>query len=616
MILFLGVFAFSQGIYGQDRTIDSLKLALKNAKHDTTRCNVLNQLAELSQDETLIYTEQLLKLAQKNSSSGSKQEKSFYLRHYGDALGNMGMIANSEDNVPKAIEYFNKSLKVYEQIDDKEGMAFTLNNLGFMYQNVSDIPKALEYFMKSLKFAEAIDDKAGLSNLLNNIGLLYFYKGDHRTAMEYYEKCLKMQEEIGYKEGICISLNNIAVIYDNRGEIAKALEAYERSLKVSEEIGSKADAANTLSNVADIYNKQGDIQKALEYHHRSFRIKEELKDKRGIAESLNFIGLIYFQQGDISKTLEYYKKSLKIREEIQDKMGVSVSLNNLGQVYRKQNDLPKALDYFNRSLKLKEEIGDKLGMAYALANLGVIYDDDKKDFEKAMEYYTKSLKLREEINDKEGIAHSSANIANAMYSMGELLTALIYGERSLKLSKELGFPASINHAATILKKIYTRQNKYKEAYEMFDLEIRMRDSINSQETKKAAIKKQFEYAYEKQAARDSVRNAEEQKIKDAKLTTQRSQLTKEKTQRFALYGGLLLVIAFGGFVFNRFKVAQKQKVIIESQKQEVDEAYEKLHEKNKQVMDSINYARLIQRSLLPSEKYITRILNGAGRTRS
>jgi len=41
----------------------------------------------------------------------------------------------------------------------------------------------------------------------------------------------------------------------------------------------------------------------------------------------------------------------------------------------------------------------------------------------------------------------------------------------------------------------------------------------------------------------------------------------------------------------------------------VDAAYESLHEKNKEVMDSIYYARRIQRALITSEKYIANQLN-------
>jgi len=93
------------------------------------------------------------------------------------------------------------------------------------------------------------------------------------------------------------------------------------------------------------------------------------------------------------------------------------------------------------------------------------------------------------------------------------------------------------------------------------------------------------------------------------LTAQQAQLKQEKTQRFALYGGLLLVVAFLGFVFNRFKITQKQKVIIEQQKVLVDDAFNHLEEKNKEVMDSIRYAKRIQTALMTNENYINKQLN-------
>ena len=69
-------------------------------------------------------------------------------------------------------------------------------------------------------------------------------------------------------------------------------------------------------------------------------------------------------------------------------------------------------------------------------------------------------------------------------------------------------------------------------------------------------------------------------------------------------GVLLLVLVFSLFLLNRFRITQRQKLVIEEQKVLVDKAYENLHEKNKEVMDSINYASRIQRALLPSQKYI------------
>ncbi len=328
---------------------------------------------------------------------------------------------------------------------------------------------------------------------------------------------------------------------------------------------------------------------------------------KNLAGALNNIGFLASIEGDNHKALEYYQKGLKTHENIKDKMGISTSLSNIGFIYNNQGDIPKALEYYQKSLKIKEEIKDEQGIANSFNNIGSIYMN-QGDFPKALEYHHKSLKIREEIKDKMGIAYSLNKIAVAMLKIGRWDGALEFATRSLQTAKELAYPENIKNAASTLKSIYNKQNNFKEALVMYELEIKMRDSINNAETKKASVRKQFQYLYEKKAAADSVKNEEEQKVKNAQLTAQQSQLKQEKTQRLALYGGLALVIAFLGFVYNRFKITQKQKVIIEKQKVLVDDAYKHLAEKNKEVMDSIHYAKRIQTALMSNENYINKQL--------
>ncbi|MGZ4100100.1 MAG: hypothetical protein ACXVNM_14535, partial [Bacteroidia bacterium] len=73
---------------------------------------------------------------------------------------------------------------------------------------------------------------------------------------------------------------------------------------------------------------------------------------------------------------------------------------------------------------------------------------------------------------------------------------------------------------------------------------------------------------------------------------------------FAVLSILLLVIGFAVFLYNRFRIISRQKLIIEEQKVVVDKAYNKLNERNKEVMDSIHYAKRIQNALITSENYI------------
>jgi hypothetical protein len=412
---------------------DSLKLALKNVKHDTTRCNILSTLAETAPDgEWEQFNEQLKTLAE-NKIKNNPSERKFYLKHLASALNNFGLIFHDQGDIPKALEFYHKSLKIQEEIMDKKGIAYSLNNIGLVYDEQGEITKALEYAIKSLK----------------------------------------IQEEIGEKDGIAYSLNNI--------------------------------------------------------------------------------GYIYQSQGNFSKGLEYYLSSLKIREEIQDQSGIAASLNNIGGIYDKQFQYAKALEYYKRSLTIQESLGDKRGEAYSLNNLAGI------------------TKKNGHLNEASGFA-----------------------KRGMQIALELGYPENIKNSAHTIKTIYQKQKKYKEAFEMFELEIQMRDSINNQETQKAAIKKQLQYTYEKK----ELETKAEQDKKDA---IAKAELKQKENERNYFIVGFVLVAFLASFILRGYKQKQKANEIIAAQKHLVDE-------KQKEILDSIHYAKRIQTALMPSEKYIDKCL--------
>jgi tetratricopeptide (TPR) repeat protein len=188
-----------------------------------------------------------------------------------------------------------------------------------------------------------------------------------------------------------------------------------------------------------------------------------------------------------------------------------------------------------------------------------------------------------------------------MFKLGRINEALKYAKKSFNIAKEINYVENIRDASLTLYKTLKKQNKNQESLEMFELYIRMRDSISNQETRKASIKSQLKYEYEKKAAADSVKVAEEKKLTTVKLK-------QEQTQRYYLYCGLGLTALFGLFMFTRFRVTQKQKSVIEEQKLIVEKQKHIVDEKQKEILDSIRYAKRIQQSLLPTEKFIERVL--------
>ncbi|MDD1463659.1 hypothetical protein MEO39_27175, partial [Dolichospermum sp. ST_sed2] len=87
LLLSITIVLFQINLFGQNKTIDSLKLALKNAKHDTTRCNILNAMVEAEGDHNIWpkYNEQLKVLVEKSIASNASPKK-LYLKHLAIAL--------------------------------------------------------------------------------------------------------------------------------------------------------------------------------------------------------------------------------------------------------------------------------------------------------------------------------------------------------------------------------------------------------------------------------------------------------------------------------------------------------------------------------------------------
>ena len=136
---------------------------------------------------------------------------------------------------------------------------------------------------------------------------------------------------------------------------------------------------------------------------------------------------------------------------------------------------------------------------------------------------------------------------------------------------------------------------------MYELHISMRDSIESEENEREVIRQEYKYIYEKEALADSIRGAEAKKVLDAQIEAQTAELKHERTQRFALYGGVLVLLLFGGFIFNRYKKSQAQKAIIQEQKEIVEEAHQ-------EITDSIAYAKRIQSAILPPSRIVKEYL--------
>ncbi|MBC7861557.1 MAG: tetratricopeptide repeat protein, partial [Bacteroidia bacterium] len=317
----------------------------------------------------------------------------------------------------------------------------------------------------------------------------------------------------------------------------------------------------------------------------------------------NGIGLAHKTLGDVNKALEYYERSSKLSLEIGDKQGQAKTLVLIAGLYRDKKDYAAAQTSYEKALAMIENTGNNSTIANIYNNIGILFSD-QNNYVKALEYYLKSQVCYEKTGDKSGISTCYVNLGRSYLKLGQRQKAIDFGNKAFKLTEELNYPKNIKESADLMRMIYRETGDVKNELKMFTLYIQMRDTLTSIENKKASFKQQLSYDYEKKVAADSIKAMEEKKIIDAEVSAKNAQLKQEKTQRFALYGGLALVFVFAVFMFNRFRITQKQKSIIEKQKHEVELQKLVVDEKNKEITDSINYAKRLQDAILPPQHLI------------
>jgi tetratricopeptide (TPR) repeat protein len=566
--------------HGQNAVLDSLRAALKTSGNDTAKALIYLEIGEqlLGQfpDTASIYWEKTKNICVQSIESGkwSGIELKAFKKYYAASLNNLAYMDQMRGNIDQALADNLAALKLQQEVGDKIAEAASLGNIGYIYLHTGDSKKALEYFQKGFTILQETGDKFGMAHLIASIGAIHQTEGRYAEAIAQYEKSMELFKEIQYNNGIANMLNNLASAYSDLGNVNKSLEYYSRCLKLIDETTdekgekNKRGASACLSSMAGLYKDQGDVQKAIEYQERSLKIRRDIKDMEGVAISLNAMGDNFLALKEFDRSLPYYEESLEIYRQIKNPQGLSACLNALGRVYEIKGDLAKAIVYLNESLKTGEGIKYKVGIVGSLNNIAEVYYKEKK--------YDQAL--------------SSAIRA---YSIGREI-------------KAAGF---LRNCCGVITRIHRTLGNYREALKYFEEFVQLGDSLNNEKTKKASIKSQLKYEYEKQAAADSVVHAKESEIKNAELKRQSAEIKAKKNQQVALFGGLALVIIFAAFMFNRFKVTQKQKVLIEHQKEIVEEQKKLVEEKQHEILDSIRYAKRIQLAQIPTEKRVAQILS-------
>ncbi|PHR49928.1 MAG: hypothetical protein COA32_02000 [Fluviicola sp.] len=394
----------------------------------------------------------------------------------------------------------------------------------------------------------------------------------------------------------------------------EAIEKYNLAIEILKNTKDQLSLAMAYNNIANIHVHRGKIKEAIKYLTKTLKIYENQEYTFGVQKALSNIGNIYYDQQDYSEAFNYYNKSYQINKEENFEKESIGSLIGLGNTYHMLEEIDSAETAYLNAIDLLQTYPNKYDEALLFNNLGNLYyetganelkeQNGKKNFEvldKSVNYHQKAYSIQKEINDIVGMSYSLSSIAEVYYLEGNQEKAIEFGEKALNLAKEGESITDIKYVSFFLYEVYKIYNKPTKALEMYELYVETRDKLINQSNQEEIVRQKLKYEYEKKSFQDSLKAAQEKEFIEKELQLSDLKLEKEKSIRYSLLVGLGLVLLFGILMYNRFKVTRRKNKIIEAQKRVVDV-------KNKEIIDSINYAKRLQDAILPPNKLITSYL--------
>jgi serine phosphatase RsbU (regulator of sigma subunit) len=394
----------------------------------------------------------------------------------------------------------------------------------------------------SLKNVLKTSDLNSKSLIINQICESYIYTNSD-SAIRYGLMGIGAAKKAGLLANQGYVLNSLGVIYKDKGEYVKALNNFIEAEKLFESAQNDNGKILTTVNIGRVYELQNLFDKALSQYTIALSYAEKVNNKKNVALALNHIGSFYYSTNDKNKSLEYFKKYLDINKEINDVPHLMEALNNIAVLYQELGNYSEALLNFGSFLSYSQRTQDKKSISTSYHNIALVYKD-KKEFSNAISYIDSSLFVSKQIKDFD----------------------------------------NQREAYSTLSEIYKEQNNFPKALESYQLAMAAKDSLLNQTRDQQFIEMSTKYDTEKKEAENKLLKTEGE---------------KQRAINTAITVGLCLVGALAFFIFRSYREKKKANIQLGAQNKEIKEQKNIIEVKQKEILDSIAYAKRLQDAILP-----------------
>ncbi len=333
LFLFLSL-VFSSTLYCQTRTIDSLKLILKNTK-----------LADSTKAKTLVALAWEIKY----------------------------------DNVNEAQQIVKEGIELSKKTNRIKDVATGLKILGIINDETFHYKESIDYYLSAISYFNQLKDTISISRVECNIGMLYRKMGQNREAIRFFKKCTPVFERANFIMGINLANQNMGIAYFNLKNFDSALVFFFKSADILK--AANMSDPTIMGNIGNCYLMKKDLVKARKYIetcHKDFINSGDSSSnfyfwKYGLAN-------LYRDIGKTAESIRLYEESKKGFKAL----GLFYSENNfnlmvhLAGTYANAKDFELAYENAFNAIKIRDTLFTK-DFAFQMNEMKEKYESDKKE---------------------------------------------------------------------------------------------------------------------------------------------------------------------------------------------------------------------------------------------
>jgi predicted ATPase/serine/threonine protein kinase len=223
-----------------------------------------------------------------------------------------------------------------------------------------DYGSAQHLFGESLDTCIELNDKRGVAVTLNALAVHARDRGELADASLLFERCVAIWRDLGDSTDIARALSNLANVTKLQGEYARASSLYDECLTMFRKAGDGTGVAWTMNYQGDVAREKADLVAARSFCEQSLAAFRELRDGWGIASALSDLASLSCDLGNDSEARRLYGESIQIFQEVGHKRGIARALECLAVSAAAQSKAEKALHLAGAAAALRQRLGAPL----------------------------------------------------------------------------------------------------------------------------------------------------------------------------------------------------------------------------------------------------------------